>query len=388
MIRAKTVSIVQSEGFLAGREAAVELLEELGEEPELVLLFASTKYDQQRVLDGLHSKLGANVRLAGCSSYAEINSEEGLTGSVTAMGLTLKNIAVETFRVDSSTGNSAACGTLLGERVAAFRPDLLLVFPDGLQLNSTRFLLGLQGVLGMHFPIIGGVAADGGTFTQTFEYHDREAITGGATAVAFKGDIQIVTAAKSGWIPVGSTLTCTKVEDGNVLLELNGRPALDIYKEWLGPRADEMPFIGCEFPIGLVGGVPSTQNLPDEQVLLLRAVKGVDEARKAIVFGGDVPEGAEVRMTRATKEDVIRGADEAGVKICEAMAEPSFALFFDCIARKLVLGPRYKQELKTSFDRIGAHVPKIGFYTFGELSPVQGVTMHHDETFTMALIKG
>ena len=386
MIKATTVSIVHDDSRQAGIEAAEELLDELGGEPELVLLFAGARFNQAEILAGIYSRLSAGVRLVGCSSYGEINSEEALVNSVTAMGLRFDGVTFQTFKI-AGGGDSFGRGKAFAAEVKAFEPNLLIVFPDGLGMNSTQFLLGLQEVLGRSFPIVGGVAADQGDFSRTFEYFDREVLSGGAVGVALKGPIEIVTAAKSGWLPIGATHTCTRVEDGNVLLELDGHPALSLYREYLGERYKEMPLVGVEYPIGMVGGVPSTQKLPDEQILLLRAIKGVDEARQAIVFGGDVPEGAEVRMTRATKQDVIRGADEAGTKVLAALSEPSVALIFDCMARKIVLGPRYKDELKATFARIGDRVPKIGFYTFGELSPVQGVTMHHDETFTVALLK-
>jgi hypothetical protein len=56
------------------------------------------------------------------------------------------------------------------------------------------------------------------------------------------------------------------------------------------------------------------------------------------------------------------------------------------MGRKLVLGSRYKEEIRRAFARIGGAVPKVGFYTYGEISPVGGVTMFHDQTFTVALL--
>jgi hypothetical protein len=383
---AKTVSIIHDDSLLAGKELARELLDELGRPPHLVLLFAWAKYDQARLLEGLYAELPATTRLVGCSSYGEINSEEAVAGTATAMGLIFEGIAFETFAVEGGR-DGFSVGKTLGEQVQAFAPTLLMVFPDGLRMNSTQFLLGLQSVLGREFPIIGGISADDGSFSQTYEYSDRRAFSWGAVAVALKGPIEVVTAAKSGWVPIGTTRTCTKVEDGNVLLELDGKPALSFYKDYLGYRASEMPMVAVEFPIGVVGGVPGTQRMPDGDILLMRAIKGVDEARQAIVFGGDVPEGAEIRMTRAIKDDVIQGAIAATAQVKSQQEDPGVALIFNCMARKIVLGSRYKDELKEPMKQLGPGVPKIGFYTYGELSPVQGVTMHHDETFTLALLR-
>lgn len=386
MIHAATVSIVHDDSFLAGRDAVDELVEELGDQPHLVIMFASAHYEQEKLLAGVWSRLDASVKLAGCSSYAEINSREALNKSVTMMGMRLTGLDVQTYgRVFH--GESRDFGRSLASEAKEFGATLLMVFPDGMRVNGTQFLLGLQDVLGAQFPIIGGVAADTGDFTKTWEYHGRDVLVGGASVVAFKGPIKLVTAARSGWMAVGATRKATKVEGGNVLLEIDSRPALDLYKEYLGNRVGEMPTVSIDFPVGVVDGLPGKERAPGDEILLLRALKGVDEKRRAIIFGGDIPQDAFIRMTRATKEDVIDGANNAGNEVHQAMTDPSIALVFNCMARKVVLGPRYKQELEATFAKLGSKIPKIGFYTLGELSPVQGTTMHHDETFTIALLK-
>lgn len=388
MIKAHTVSVVHDDAFWAGRDVAHELLDELTSPPDLVLMFVSAKYDASAVVRGFHEVCGDGVRVAGCTSYAEIDQSGGKTESVTAMGLKFGDgLAATTLSAKSENGDSRALGRTLATRAQSIGASLLLVFPDGLAVNGTQFLLGLQDVLGSSFPIVGGVAADLGDFKQTYQIHDRHVFSGGASVVVFTGRVNVVTAAKSGWIAVGATRKANRVENGNVCLEIDGRPALDLYEEYLGPRVSEMPMVSAEFPIGMVGGVPSTQRLPDDSILLLRAIKGTDKERRAIMFGGDLPEGAEIRMTTATKGDVIAGADDAAARVLEAMPNASIALVFDCMARKVVLGPRYRDELKKTFERLG-NIPRIGFYTYGELSPVQGVTMHHDETFTIALLGG
>lgn len=388
MMKAHTSSVVHENAQRAGSDLAHELNEEFDGAPDLVLMFVSAKYDVSAVMAGFYGVFKENVRVAGCTSYAEIDQRGGKTESVTAMGLKFGGgVAATTISGTMRNGDSRELGRRLGGEAKGLGATMLIVFPDGLAVNGTQFLLGLQDVLGTSFPIIGGVAADLGHFTQTYEIHDRQVISGGAVVAVLTGPLKVTTAAKSGWIPVGATRRANKVENGNVCLEIDGRPALDLYEEYLGPRAKEMPEVSIEFPIGMIGGVPSTQRLADDSILLLRAIKGVDRKRRAIVFGGDLPEGAEIRMTTATKTDVIEGADEAGARAIAEMPKAAVALIFDCMARKVVLGPRYRDELKHTFAKLG-DIPRIGFYTYGELSPVQGVTMHHDETFTIALIEG
>lgn len=387
MLQAATVSIVHEDAFTAGRDAAADLLAELGRAPDLVILFSSARYDAARVLEGVHSRLPAAVPLVGCSAYAEIDNEQALTSSVVAMGLVLEGIEVRTFQVAGRGVDSFAAGRDAGRGLREFAPDLVITFPDVLTMNATRFLLGLQDALGKGMPIVGGASADDGAFKATYQIHGREALSGGAVGVALKGPLTIVTAAKSGYTPVGATHASTRVENGNVLLEIDGRPALDIYRDYLGERVAQMPAVSIEFPIAVVGGIEGAPRRADDELLLVRAILGVDEARGALLLGGDVPEGAAIRVTRATKEDVVRGAEEATMTALEAMPAPEVALIFSCMSRKSVLGPRFKDECRASFARLPEGLPKIGFYTFGELSPVQGTTMHHESTYTIVLLK-
>ncbi|MDI1450083.1 FIST N-terminal domain-containing protein [Polyangium sp. 6x1] len=387
MIEAKTISIQHDDAREAGALARGELFDVLGKAPDFVLLFVAGHLDAAVVMEGFGRDLPARTRVVGCSTFAEIGEEGGLTRSVTAMGLCFGGgVEAEGFLVENLAGREREAGRSLGEQAKAFGPKLLVLLADGL-VNTDRLVLGMQDVLGSTFPIVGGMAIDDGRFERAYEILDRRVISGGAVALGLRGPVELVAGAKSGWVPIGATHTCTRVENGNVVLEIDGRPALDLYLEYLGPRAGEMPSVSADFPIGIVGGLDGVPRVEGESIALLRSVKGVDEARRALVFGGDIPEGAKIRMTRATRDDVIRGANEVGAKLVASMPKPSLALFFDCGGRKMVLGPRYREELGETFARLEG-VPKVGFYCAGEFSPVDGVTMHHDETFTMALLRG
>lgn len=389
MLQAATVSIVHDDARSAGKEAATELIYQLDGPPDLVLLFVAPRYEPARLLEGLFSKLPKTTRLGGCSTFGEINSEEALGDSVTVMGIRSRDVAFRTFKVEKVGADSMAAGRALGAEVKDFAPDLLILLPDALKANATRLLRGLKDTAGEALPIIGGMAADNRTYTTTYQYHDAEAISDGAVAIGIKGPIKLVTGARSGWIAVGGTRRITKVENGNVIVELDGRPALDLYEEYLGARAQEMPAISAEFPIGLVDALDEKEEeKPGDHIRVCRGIRSVDRERRAILVGADVPEGGGVRMTRATKEDLIEAANQVGDACSAAMPDASLALFFNCAARKMVLGRRYKSDLVATFDRLGDKVPKIGFYTYGEISPVQERSTYHELTFTMALLKG
>lgn len=385
--QAVTISVVHDDPFAAAQEAADELLDALGSPPDIVLSFFSAEFAPEPIIDGFYSRLPEKSRLVGCSSYAEINSEEALTRSVTALGLRLPGITYHPFFIRPTGMTSFEAGRAAVADLQALSPDLLLVFPDVLHLNATQFLLGLQDVLGKHMPIVGGAPADRGDFQRTHQICDRTVLSDGVVGVALKGPLRSVTAACSGYMPIGVPRTCTRVESGDIVREIDGRPALQVYLDLLGARASEMPGVSSEFPLGVVGGILGTQRQSGSEVCLVRCVFRIDEEKQALILGGDIPEGAEIQVTRTTRADVIRGAEEATARALAAMPDPDLVLMFNCTARKQCLGPLYKAECAAAFKHLDPKVPKIGFYSNGELSPVEGITMHHESTFTIALLK-
>lgn len=384
-MRAFSASIVDPDPASAGRTVAAELLDELGGPPELVLAFVSSRLDPAKALEGLVSRLPASVKIAGCSSFAEINSEEALEGSVTAMGF--RDIDCEVLKVDNMGTDSRDAGRRMGLQAQAAGAKLLITFSDGIQGIAADYLRGLQDVLGATFPIVGGVAAEHLTFQATHELWNRQVLVGGAVAVAIRNDFAVATAARSGFQPVGAPRTITAVQGKNLILSLDGQPALKIYKDFLGDSPPNAQMVGIEFPLMIVVELAGDYMLSDEQSNVVRVVRALDEEHGGLVLGGEVSVGMRVRLTRALKDDLLRGSVNATTEAMHKVPSPDVALIFGCAGRKLILGPAYQEEMRRAFAAMPAGIPKIGFYTYGELSPVRDVCTYHDETFTIALLK-
>lgn len=378
-----SVSIHHDNARAAAQEAADELVEGLQAPPDLVLVFFSAEFNAEDVAAGLKTRLPSATSIVGCSSYAEVSQDEAVTRSVTAIGFRLPGIQWKTFSRPSSGWPSFDIGKDIGEELRPLNPELVILFPDVLRENATQILLGLQSALGTHVPVIGGAPGDAGTFTKTYQLCDEIVLSSGVSGVALRGGVHVTTAARSGYTPVGLPRKSTRVEGGNVLLELDGRPALSVYREFLGPRAEEMPAVSIEFPLGVVPAEGADEAFPP----LVRAIFRVDEARGALILGGDIPEGGNIRVLRATREGILSGAANATETARASMPDADAALFFNCMSRKVVMGPRYKEECAVSFHALPESLPRAGFYTFGELSPFEGVSVHHESTFTLALIK-
>lgn len=382
---AKTASIVHEDSFQAGREVVAELLDELGGPPEVVLVFASSELDQRAVLDGMWTRLPKDVRLLGCSSTAEIGAEEALAGSVTAMGFTFGRVQWEVYQLRSIEGDGNTAGHKLGDMIAPFDPKLVILLGDGLVGNSMKLVDGMQAKLGRDCPIVGGLASENLTFQHTYQLFDREVFEHGAVALALRGPISLATATGSGFQPVGAIRTCTEVVDGKRIMSLDDAPAIEIYKSFLGEDVTRRPGIGIEFPLAIIGTPGGDYMTSDERTQVIRVVRHIDEQTGSLQCGGDVYPGAKVRLTRATKDDLIAAARTCVVQAKAEVPNPAVCFLFACAGRKIVLGGRYQEEITAAFSALG-DTPRIGFYCYGELNPVGGTNMYHDETFTLALV--
>ena len=378
------VSIVHDDAHEAAKEAAFELKDRLGCDPDVVLVFFSAEFAAAEVSSGLWSELPKSTAVVGCSAFAELGPDGALTHSVTALGLSLPGYRKQILSVLPGNSDSFEVGKQLVADLQGQRPDLLVLLPDVLTLNATRLLRGIQSVFGEDVNVVGGAPADMGAFKQTTMLAGTQLQASGAVALALYGPISIAAAACSGYRPVSVPLRATKVEKGNVVLELDGKPALPVYLDFLGPRKSELPGVTIEYPIGVV----RPGKAPGEVALeVVRAAFGMDDKRGALILGGDVPEGAELRILTATREDVLRGTKVAVESALSACQDADLMLLFNCMSRKIILGPRYKEEYVVADSVLPKALPRVGFYTYGELSPVHSVTQHHESTFTVAAVR-
>ncbi len=388
MFNAATVSSFHEDSRRAGREVADELLEQLGATPDVVLLFVAAHHAYDQVLAGIYQRLPARVDLIGASTAGEINSEEAVGGSVTAMGLRLDGAGFESFRLDPPEQSPREAGRAFGARMMkSAKPSLVILLPDGTSpRRPDEIVRGLHEALG-DVPIIGGGAADEGTFDRVATFHQQNVIRGGAVALALHGPVRIATAARTGWATIGASHVCTRVDEGVLVREIDNRPALDVYIESLGLSAWDSSISTFEFPLGITPDAHATPGHYDQEPLL-RTVMTVDVAKKTLVLAGSMEEGTCVRLTRATKDSVLEAASIAAATAATSLRESNIALCFNCITRKILLGPRYKEEIARAFAHIGPRVPRAGFYCYGEISPALGAPMYLQETFSLALIEG
>ncbi len=242
--------------------------------------------------------------------------------------------------------------------------------------------MGLLAGLPAEIPVSGGLAGDGPRFERTWVLEAGRPAAARATAVGLYGGVEVRRGSRGGWDIFGPERIVTRSE-GNVLYELDGRPALQLYKEYLGERAAELPAAALRFPLAL--RPPDSDAAP-----VVRTILGVDEARQSMRFAGDVPQGFRAQLMRANFDRLVEGAAAAARLTRGAAASDGalLALAISCVGRRLVLGGRAEEEVEATLESFPEGAVQLGFYSYGEIAPSGLVGCElHNQTMTLTTIR-
>lgn len=379
-------TVVGKEPFsrLSGERLGKALCKKLGQAPSACWLFSTPSPKLKELVRGVARSVGS-VNLVGCTTDGEISSAGLSTGSAVLCGVVTDRIEFHVAYAGGLSENSEAAGRRLGEQLPS-TVRYVQIFSDGLTGNGCAILRGLDSVLGPHVPIAGGTAGDAGAFQHTSQFVGTDVLSDAVVAIGFSGDFSIGTGVSSGWAPIGIAKKVTRAS-GSVVYELNGQPALEVYERFLGKHADKLPSVGVEYPLGLVDKVG---DVDAEDFQLLRATMSVNRTDGSIVFAGEIPEGSLVRLTCGDHSSLLDAAERAAVLALAEMGggTPAMVFFYSCMARKIVLGRRTKEEIDRIRSTIGPEVPIVGFYSYGEYCRVRcdGPNLLHNETATVSVI--
>lgn len=322
--------------------------------------------------------------IVGCSTSGEILGDKVFDGTLSVAVKRFQHTTLSSAIAPVRTGaDSFNAGVVLAQQL--IRPGLrgVLVFCDGLNVNGTELVRGLNSILPEGTILTGGLAGDGDRFKDTWVLHNGEPESRVVSAVGLIGDrVQIGHGSKGGWSAFGPERTITKSR-GNVLFELDGKPALDLYKKYLGDRAGELPASGLLFPL-------SIRRSRDDAQSLVRTILAVSDRDQSLTFAGDIPEGWSAQLMRANFDWLVNASAESAQASCGPGAAPSeqLTIAVSCVGRRLILGDRTEDELAAARTALPADARMVGFYSYGELSPhVGGGRCElHNQTMTITTI--
>ena len=357
---------------------------DLTSNPQLVLAFSPLEVcEDRRIYDELRAMF-PHARLISASTSGDIFGNSVLEDAMVVSALEFERTSLRIARQRIQDSASAfELGKSLFRELQGEDLCSILIISDGLLVNGSELVGGLNFANSSKLPITGGLAGDNARFIRTLVGLDEFPEPGVVVAVGFYGKhLQIGHGSKGGWDPFGPERVVTR-SDRNVLFELDGQSALELYKKYLGDLSAQLPGSALLFPLSM--------KLADSDETLVRTILNVDEKDQSMTFAGNLPQGARVQFMKANFDRVVDAAGDAASESLKPMfnEKPDFALLISCVGRKIVLGQRVEDEVEETNAIFCSETAVSGFYSNGEISPVMSTSRCelHNQTMTITTFK-
>jgi hypothetical protein len=351
----------------------------------LLLVFGASSYiNFTEPFEQLKQRYPQSV-IAGCSTAGEIIGDEVIDESLVLSISCFEHTPIQQVTLpieskkDSFQVGEQIARTLNREKLAG-----ILVFADGLQINGTPLVNGINAGLSHQVVVTGGLAGDGNAFVRTWVLVDGIPKTQYVSGIGLYGDaVTIRHGSKGGWKPFGRNRLVTKSSE-NVLYELDGEPALALYKNYLGDMAAGLPATGLRYPLSVSD--------KKEGKHLIRTILSVNEDDQSLTFTGDIQQGHYARLMFATLDNLVDAAELAAQMANsenDISAEKEvLTIVVSCVGRRFLMDEDPGAELEATLDFLPENTSQIGFYSYGELSPYikNGSCDLHNQTMTLTTI--
>ena len=361
---------------------------EFDSEQTLVLVFADSQLDELTEQIRQINLTFPNSIIIGGSTASEILNTEVKEESIAISIIQFEKGTIFSIKEKvTDFNNTTDIAKSIGKKVLSQSKKInqpikgVFVLSDGLNINGTHLINGFNESL-PNILITGGAMADGSRFEKTYTLDHTEWKSNEIVAVAFYGEsIEMSHGSKGGWDIFGPQRTVTKSTD-NIVYEFDGKPALDLYKTYLGELASDLPASGLLFPIAIIN---------DDGTQIVRTLIAVDEEKNAVIFVADVAEGSQIQLMKANFDRLIDGAYSAA-ELTQwkdlSGDQPTLAIAVSCVGRLLVLKRRIEEEVEATLDALPKNTQQIGFYSYGEISPLSNGTCGlHNQTMTLTTIR-
>lgn len=360
----------------------------LDSENTLILIFAAPEFIKDpKPIEEL-AAFYKSSQMIGCSSAGEILGSNINDNSLSVAVIKFEKTPIKVVKMEiKDATESYTAGKNIAEKLNDKELCNIFVLSDGLNVNGTELVKGLNSIEKENVIVTGGLAGDGPRFKNTWAIFNGKIYQNHIVAAGFYGThIHIGHGSRGGWDIFGPERRITRSKN-NILYELDNQPALSLYKKYLGDRASGLPATGLLFPLAIRKDAEDARQL-------VRTILAVDEKDQSLTFAGDVPTGYLAQLMRANFDRLITGASEAGqlakttlLSDHSATTLPVLSIAISCVGRRLLLGERTEEETESSLESLPPKTQQVGFYSYGELSPfATGSCDLHNQTMTITTI--
>ncbi len=411
------------DSYHAGKAAAQMAVQEMekkgGKKPTFGLIFCSgSKYGKdkktiQKLVDGVNDvfkNLNPKMKWVGCTTAGEISNYGVTEGSCVALCLSSDYLHIGVGIGEGVTKTPLECGKKatkmalkdlsVDKLIHAYisyltnklkDPNELVKINPYCVLNITAgnsktrnirtddVITGIKEVVGYRIPIVGGSAGDDLRLEGTYEFANGKVYEDSVITTIIMSDVKFSYVSKHGYCPTSNVFLVSKTK-GDIILELNGKPALEEYAKALNMNIEDVRKnifgIGMQFPFGFSDV---------EGQYIIKAPGIVIE--NGLLCAAKVPQNTILSIMKANKEDLLRATKEAIEETKNVLnGKLAFGFIANCAMRKLLLREGLKDEFKIIQQKLG-DTPFIGFYTYGEVAATKGaVSMQQNIQFNFFLL--
>jgi hypothetical protein len=365
-------------------EKLTYLSEKLKLKKPLVLVFGNRYMLQEQSIYDEIREVFEDGHIVFGSTSGDITSEsvddESIT--VTAIEFEKSSFSVKTASIlNGGKIDSNKIGKELIQQLPKENLKYVFVVSDGSFINGSQLAVGMNSATDDNLIITGALCGDGSRFETTLSSYNELPKEGEIVVVGLYGDtLEVSFATNGGWTPFGPERVVTKSKD-NILYELDGKPALDLYKKYLGEKSKELPGAALLYPLKVKSS--------DENKSIVRTILNINESENSMILAGDILENSKVQLMMTNVDSIVNAAEIGAEKALSfRQNKPDLAILVSCIGRKLVLDQRVEEEVEEVIEVIGKEATVCGFYSYGEIAPFNDEIncQLHNQTMAITLI--
>jgi len=349
----------------------------------LVLVFGNRYLLESDTIHGEVQELFKDGHIVFGSTSGDITADEVDDESITITAIEFEksSFLIKTVNVLDSKEDSFEVGKELIDQFPKEQLKHVFIVSEGSFTNGSQLTKGMNAATQDNLLITGALCGDDARFEKTLSSYNENPKSGEIVAIGLYGDeLEVSFSINGGWTPFGPERIVTK-SDKNILYELDGKPALDLYKKYLGEKSNELPGAALLYPLK----VKST----NDKHSIVRTILNINEEDNSMILAGDIIEGAQVQLMMTNVDNIVNAAELAATNANELRKKKSeLAILVSCIGRKLVLDQRVEEEIEEVVEVVGEDTTICGLYSYGEIAPFIG-EQHcqlHNQTMTITLI--
>lgn len=318
------------------------------------------------------------------STCGDISLKEVTEDSITITAVELERSTYKVERCSVSScgkGSSFDAGVNLMKKLPQEGLKYVLILSEGSFVNGSELVSGVNSHKGNDVVVTGGLCGDDARFEKTLASYNENPKQGEIIGIGFYGEtLEVSSAVDGGWTPFGPERIVTK-SDKNILYELDGKPALDLYKQYLGDKANDLPASALLYPLNV--------KAVNENKSFVRTILNINEEENAMILAGNIPENSEVQLMMTSIDNIADASDRAAKHALNSRnKKPELAILVSCVGRKLVMDQRVEEEVEEISEIIGSKSTVCGFYSYGEISPFSEEVncQLHNQTMAITLL--